>query len=179
MGLYTRNKECYLMSVPSGYVKVGISDDPKRRVKEVQSYCYEPVRYEWSTECSRGAPVSAETMEQMVHMKLAAFCARRKEWFKTDPETATNVMLTTYWFLAIPPDHKDIERVHPDIDCHFRRWRSQEDKDRIARIRRTSRDPEAIQLCDWLDELAARADALKRRVHLRRRAEKKAEDGQS
>lgn len=169
MGLYTKNRECYLMSVPSGYVKVGISDDPKRRLREVQAYCYEPVKFEWATECSRGAAVTAELLEQTVHAKLKTFCARRKEWFKTDAETATGVMLTAYWFLAIPPDHKDIGRVHPDISCHFRRWQSQEDRDRLARIKAGPCDPETQHLCDWLDTLAARADALKRRVYLSRR----------
>jgi hypothetical protein len=119
--LYTRDKEVYVLSVPSGYVKVGISDSVERRIKEIQAYCYEPVKYECATMRSDGSPVTAAMLEHMVHMKLKQYAGERREWFKTTPEIAVNVLLTTHWFLAIPPDHPDIERVHPNWECHLKK----------------------------------------------------------
>jgi hypothetical protein len=122
VSFFTRNKECYLLSVPSGYVKVGISDSPERRLREIQAYCYEPVKFECATMLSAGSPVDAAMMEHLVHIKLRRFAGYRAEWFKTTPEIALNVMLTVHWFLAVPPDHPDIGRVHPDMSGALRHY---------------------------------------------------------
>lgn len=118
MTIYTKSKCVYILSVPSGYVKVGISDDPERRLKEIQAYCYEPVKYVCSSFRSDNSPVSADMLEHLIHMKLRPYAGERREWFKTTPDIAVNVFLTTYWFLATPPDHPDLERVHPDWSCY-------------------------------------------------------------
>jgi len=113
MSFYTKNKECYIFSVPSGYVKVGISDNIDRRIKEIQAYCYEPVKFEMGSMRSDASPVSAAMLEYLVHLKLKPFEGERREWFRGSVDIALDVWITTYWFLAIPPGHKDITRVHP------------------------------------------------------------------
>lgn len=123
MGLYTRRRECYIFSVPSGYVKVGVSDDYRRRLREIQQTCYEPVTYEMASTLSDGSPVDAFEMEQLVHRKLQPYAAERREWFRTSVDIVMNVWLTVHWFLAIPPDHADIERVHPNMECHLAKYR--------------------------------------------------------
>lgn len=125
MSLYTRDKACYVFSVPSGYVKIGISDDPVRRRNEVQSYCYEPVEFVGGTEISQGSPVPAAVFEQLTHLKLKAYAGERREWFKIDLEAAVTIWQATYWFLAIPPGHPDLERVQPNWDSTIRAWEKQ------------------------------------------------------
>ncbi len=114
MSLYTRSKHCYVLSVPSGHVKVGISDHIERRLGEIQAQFYEPVKFEVATRISSASPVCSQTLESLVHLKLKPFATWRREWFAIDPGIAVDVWLATYWFLAIPPGHKDIERVHPN-----------------------------------------------------------------
>lgn len=126
MGLFTRGQRCYIMSVPSGYVKVGISDDVNRRLREVQAQFYEEVSFIMATHLSARAPICGADLEKVVHTKLRPYSTTRREWFKVHRDTVFDVLLTAYWFLATPPEHKDFESVHPawvgsdDIDAHDR-----------------------------------------------------------
>lgn len=122
MSLFTRGQRCYIMSVPSGYVKVGISDNVHRRLREVQSQCYEEVTFVMATHLSAKAPMSGATLEQVMHAKMQPYAGARREWFKVSTDTAFDIMLTTYWFLATPPEHADFEPVHP-------RWLADKDVD--------------------------------------------------
>lgn len=119
MSFYTRDKMCYLMSVPSGYVKIGISDAPARRLGEIQAYCYEPVRLVGCSWISQASPVSAAMMEHLVHFKLKPYEGARREWFAVDVEAAIAIWEAVYWFLAIPPGHPDLGRVRPDHSCRI------------------------------------------------------------
>lgn len=113
MSLFTRGQHCYILSVPSGYVKVGISDNVHRRLREVQAQCYEKVEFVMATRISQNAPVQGSALEQAMHLKMRPYAGERREWFKVSVDTAFDIMLTTYWFLATPPDHEDFGHFHP------------------------------------------------------------------
>lgn len=118
MTCYTRDQSCYVLSVPSGYMKVGISDNVERRIREIQAQFYEPVSLVTETMISRASPVSAFEMERLIHAKLAPRRTPRREWFSISPEELMPICLGVYWFLAMPIGHKDWSRVAPD-------WRGQ------------------------------------------------------
>jgi hypothetical protein len=117
--IYTRDQSCYVFSVPSGYVKVGVSDNPMRRIKEVQGYCYEPVKWEYDTEISAGSPVSGIALEQIVHQKLKSLGGERREWFKTDAKTAILLVSFAFRFLAMPAGHPKMDAMTNDVSCHW------------------------------------------------------------
>jgi hypothetical protein len=108
MSLYTRSKSCYIMSVPSGYVKVGVANDVERRRGEIQSLCYEPVAIEYRTGISDRSPVEPFELERLVHQKLRAFATPRNEWFEVDVYHAAAVWFVAFRFLAMPIGHRDM-----------------------------------------------------------------------
>jgi hypothetical protein len=118
--IYTRDQSCYVFSVPSGYVKVGVSDDPMRRIKEVQAYCYEPVTLEFDTWISAGSPVSGFALEQIVHQKLKAFSGSRREWFKVSASAAVVMVNFAFRFLSMPAGHPKMDSLLIDVECHVR-----------------------------------------------------------
>lgn len=106
MSLYTRNQRCYIMSVPSGYVKIGITDNIDRRLVEVQSQFYETVEFVCATMLNPKSPVAGYRMEQLIHTKLAEFGGPRREWFKIDIVHAMTVWVAAFRFLVMPVHHR-------------------------------------------------------------------------
>lgn len=105
MSIYTRSRSCYIMVVPSGYVKVGVSGNVERRRGAIQASCYEPVDIYYSTLTSEGSPVDPFELERLVHQKLSSHAARKNEWFLVDAEAAMILMLASFRFLAMPVGH--------------------------------------------------------------------------
>jgi hypothetical protein len=76
----------YVMSVPSGYVKVGVTGNERSRLSQVQVGNPEPVSL-WMCIDPECDGVLARDLEQTVHWLLRGVrvCG---EWFMTSPETA-------------------------------------------------------------------------------------------
>lgn len=126
MSIYTQGTSVYILTVPSGHIKVGHSIDPERRMNQIQAEFYEQISMNGYTNISPGSPVLGCEMEQLIHLKLRPFATSRREWFKADIRWVVDVWHMAFWLLAIPPGHKDIERVMPN-------WFGQVSKKQLAK----------------------------------------------
>lgn len=70
------NSYVYLMQVPSGLVKIGVSKNLKGRLSQIQNGCPEQVRIIETCHGDR-------RFERLLHARYAKFCVRG-EWFKLD-----------------------------------------------------------------------------------------------
>lgn len=113
MTVYTRGTACYIMSVPSGYVKVGHSGDPDKRRTQLQAEFYEPITLCGHTLISAGSPVAGYEMEQLIHRKLRNFATHRREWFAVDVGTAIDAWHMAFAFLASPTNSRRADGFVP------------------------------------------------------------------
>ena len=110
----TFGQNVYVLSVPSGYFKVGIAKDPEARRRDLQCGNPEPIRLEGYTDYPwllGDDGVDPRQMERRVHALLAEYRVSG-EWFKAPFER-----LYWAWKLAW------MELRHPDVVERWRRAR--------------------------------------------------------
>lgn len=116
MSIYTRETSVYIMTVPSGYLKVGHSRDPERRLAQIQAEFYERITLDTASLISDGSPVRGYELEQLMHLKLRPFSTSRREWFAVDVDWAITLWAASFRFLAMPVGHPDMSE---ELCAHF------------------------------------------------------------
>lgn len=75
----------YLIQAESGPVKIGIANDPSRRLSDLQTANYELLTLMYRIECN--SPEQALMVERALHERYSDQCIRG-EWFDIDPQSA-------------------------------------------------------------------------------------------
>jgi hypothetical protein len=82
----------YVVSAPSGHVKIGITDKPQSRLATLQNGTPEPLRLVFFIHAMGRA---ADDIEALAHRRLQ-FWRRSGEWFKCSPEQAIKVVMDAW-----------------------------------------------------------------------------------
>lgn len=87
----------YMIGNNLGAVKVGVSNNPSRRVKQLQTANQDKLSllFQEEFECSRHHVLQ---VEKLVHKDLARICNKKSgEWFSIIPEQIEQVKNTIIW----------------------------------------------------------------------------------
>lgn len=87
----------------AGWIKVGISDNPHRRITDLRRATPHPLRLVHHTNPFPRA--DAYRLEQLIHAHLARKHARRGEWFECRPTAALRAMVSV--------GHSELETRRP------------------------------------------------------------------
>lgn len=114
MTISTRGTSTYVMTTPGGYIKVGHSADPNRRLAEIQAQFYEPVSLYGASILNQRSPVRGYELEQLMHLKLRKYATLRREWFKAPLSEVMDAWHMTFFYLACPLGHPKAARIMPN-----------------------------------------------------------------
>jgi predicted GIY-YIG superfamily endonuclease len=99
----------YLIAAGSHHVKIGISDNPSARLRELQTAHYERLQLTCTVECKDRT--SAFALEKALH-KWYAECRSSNEWFEIDPQSVLDQIKLMALFASVvtiePPDLRQL-----------------------------------------------------------------------
>jgi hypothetical protein len=104
----TRGRSLYFLEVPSGHYKVGVSEDPPARKRQLQCGCPEPITLACWTNI-RDDGVDPAAFERLLHDVLAPWHASG-EWFKVPTAVLARAYRETWVRLRYPPLYQRWQR---------------------------------------------------------------------
>lgn len=87
----------YIITNSNGFVKVGVSKNPEKRVKQLQTGNGEKLELIFTEEfaCTRKHLLQ---VEKKIHKNLSTMCSKKTgEWFQISPEQLQSVKNTIIW----------------------------------------------------------------------------------
>lgn len=92
-----KNTYIYIIGNNKGFIKVGLSKDPQKRIKQLQTGNGDKLSliFQECFECNRKKVFK---IEKMIHRSLSSLCSKKEgEWFLLNSENIDRVKNTITW----------------------------------------------------------------------------------